>query len=44
MLQNLLNNSTESVSKADVDRVLQMINARDELRRAIDFVKGELHE
>lgn len=44
MLQNLLNNSTESVSKADVDRVLQMINTRDELRRAIDFVKGELHE
>ena len=44
MLQNLLNNSTESVSKADVDKVLQMINIRDELRRAIDFVKCELDE
>lgn len=44
MLQNLLNNCTETDRKSDVDKVLQMINTRDELRRAIDFVKGELHE
>ena len=44
MLQNLLNNSTESDRKSDVDKVLQMINIRDELRRAIDFIKGELDE
>jgi hypothetical protein len=44
MLQNLLNNCTETDRKSDVDKVLQMINIRDELRRAIDFVKGELDE
>jgi ABC-type cobalamin transport system ATPase subunit len=44
VFQNLLNNCTESDRTSNVDKVLQMINIRDELHRAIDFIKGELNE